>query len=178
MRRLCLLPLLLLITTAHSLGQSAPMETAPTAKIETTYDTAKDLTTVQLAPVKISGEKEKYHSLHMMASFSFPGHEVKRPSIINFELQTVVKVRLLDSDLYVVFVIDGETIHLSSSRSAIFRPIPGRRWMGERFVFRMPYEMFLKITRAKTFELKFDGVRFEVGEPQIQALRELASKME
>jgi hypothetical protein len=88
-----------------------------------------------------------------------------------------VKVRLLDSDLYVVFIIDGETIHLSSSRSAIFRPVPGRRWMGERLVFRMPYETFLKITNAKTFAIKFDGISFPVGAEQHQALRELARQI-
>jgi len=177
MGRLCLLPLMVLITSVICLGQGSPVETTPTAKIETTYDSSKDRTTVRLAPVQISGERDKYHSLHMMPSFSFQGHEMKRPSIIDFELQTVVKVRLLDSDLYVVFVIDGETIHLSSSRSAIFRPVPGRRWMGERLVFRMPYETFIKITNAKKFEMKFEGIKFEVGEPQLQALRELSLRM-
>jgi hypothetical protein len=49
--------------------------------------------------------------------------------------------------------------------------------MGERLVFRMPYETFLKITNAKQFEIKFDGVKFDVGEPQMEALRELAAEM-
>jgi hypothetical protein len=175
MERPCLL-LMVLLASATCFAQS-PQPEAPTVKIETTYDSVKDRTTVRLAPVKISGEKDKYHSLHMMPSFSYQGHEMKRPSIIDFELQTVVKVRLLDSDLYVVFIIDGETIHLSSSRSAIFRPVPGRRWMGERLIFRMPYETFFKITKAKHFGIKFEGVQFEVGEPQMQALQELFSKM-
>jgi hypothetical protein len=177
MGRFCLSLLVVLLTSATCFAQN-PQPEAPAIKIETVYDTVKDRTTVRLAPVKISGEKDKYHSLRMMPSFSFQGHEMKRPSIIDFELQTVVKVRLLDTDLYVVFIIDGETIHLSSSRSAIFRPVPGRRWMGERLVFRMPYETFLKITKAKQFEIKFDGVKFEVGEPLMQALREFSSKME
>jgi hypothetical protein len=74
--------------------------------------------------------------------------------------------------------VDGETIFLSSNRWAVARPIPGRRWVGERLVFRMPYETFLKITKAKEFEVKFDGVRFEVGGLQIQALRDFALKMD
>jgi hypothetical protein len=177
MGRFCLLLLLGLITSVICLGQGSPLETTPTAKIETTYDNSKDRTTVRLAPVQLSAERDKYHSLHMMPSFSFQGHEMKRPSIIDFELQSVVKVRLLDSDLYVVFIIDGETIHLSSSRSAIFRPVPGRRWMGERLVFRMPYETFIKITNAKQFGIKFEAVKFDVGAPQMQALRDLAAEM-
>jgi len=154
------------------------MKPAQPAKIETTYDSVKDRTTVRLAPVQISGEKDKYHSLHMAPSFSFPGHQLQRPSRIDFELQTIVKARLLDSDLYVVFLVDGETIFLSSNRWGIPRPVPGRRWVGEHLVFNMPYETFVKITNAKKFEIKFDGVKFEVGEPQVQTLRELASRME
>jgi hypothetical protein len=98
------------------------------------------------------------------------------PAIIDFELQTVVKGRL-STDLYVVFIIDSETVFLSSNRWAIKRPIPGRVWMGERLVFRMPYETFLKITKAKEFAIKFDGVRFSVGETQMKALRELLTYM-
>ena len=154
------------------------MEEVQAAKIQTTYDSIKDRTTVRLAPVQISGEKDKYRSLHMAPSFSFPGHQPERPSIIDFELQTIVKARLLDSDLYVVFIVDGETIFLSSNRWGVPRPVPGRRWIGEQLVFNMPYEMFVKITNAKKFEIKFDGVKFEVGEPQMQSLRELVSKMD
>jgi len=178
MRRPCLLLMMALINTVICLGQASPVGTAQTAKIEAAYDSSKDRTTIGLAPIQISGEKDKYHSLHMAPSFSFPGHQPQRPSTIDFELQTVVKARLLDSDLYVLFVVDGETIHLSSNRWAILRPVPGRRWVGERLVFRMPYETLVKITRSKTFEIKFDGVKFEVGESQMRALRELSSKMD
>ena len=169
---------MVLLTTAICAGQSPQMESVQAAKIETTYDSGKDRTTVRLDPVQISGEKDKYHSLHMTPSFSFPGRQLQRPSRIDFELQTIVKRILLDSDLYVVFIVDGETIFLSSSnRRAIFRPVPGRRWIGEQLIFNMPYETLLKITKAKKFELKFDGVKFEVGEPQMQALRDFATQM-
>lgn len=170
---------MVLLTTTIYPGQSPPLETVQAAKIETTYDSSKDRTTVRLAPVQVSGEKDKYHSLHMMPSFSFPGRQLQRPAIIDFELQTIVKARFLDSDLYVVFIVEGETIFLSSSnRRAIFRPVPGRRWIGEQLIFRMPYETLVKITKAKKFELKFDGVKFEVGEPQMQTLRDFARQMD
>ena len=178
MMRYVLILWIVLTTTTICTGQTPQMKPVQAAKIETTYDSIKDRTTVRLTPVQISGEKDKYHSLDMAPSFSFPGHEPQRPDIIDFELQTVVKARLLDTDLYVVFIVDGETIFLSSNRWGIPRPVPGRRWVGERLVFHMPYETFMKITKAKKFEIKFDGVKFEVGEPQMQSLRELASKMD
>jgi len=152
---------------------SSPQEAT---NIVTTYDTEKDKTTIKLAPVQISGERDKYVSLKMSPSFSFPGRKVTTPSIIDFELQTVVRGKLR-TDLYVVYTIDGETVFLSSNRWAIKRPVPGRVWMGERLVFRMPYETFVKITKANSFEIKFDAVTFTVGEAQKQSLRELLAYM-
>jgi hypothetical protein len=157
--------------------QDSSSATPQPAKIETSYDSTREQTTVKLAPVLISGEQDKYHSLHMSPSFSFPGREGVTPAIVDFELQTVVKGRLR-TDLYVVFIIDGETVFLSSNRWAIRRPVPGRVWMGERLVFRMPYETFVKVTKAKELQIKFDAVKFSVGETQKEALRELLSYMQ
>jgi hypothetical protein len=108
----------------------------------------------------------------MSPSFKFPGRSLMEPEIIDFELQTVVRGRL-STDLYVLFVIDGKTVHLSSNRWAIKRPVPGRVWMGERLVFRMPYATYVKITEAKTFAIKLDGVNVSVGKTQQEALAEL-----
>ena len=52
-----------------------------------------------------------------------------------------------------------------------------RLWVGERLVFRMPYATFMRITKARTFAIKFDGVEFSVGETQKQALSELLNYM-
>ena len=153
--------------------QTRAQERPPwSAHVEGSYNAEKDETTVRLAPVKIFSGPGRYVSLHMSPSFKFPGRSLLEPSFIDFELQTVVRGRLR-TDLYVVFIIDGETIHLSSNRWAIKRPVPGRIWMGERLVFRMPYETYVRVANAKTFEIKFDGVRFPVGETQKEALREL-----
>lgn len=155
---------------SHTQAESLP--------IATTYDSMKDRTTVRLKPVQISAAKDKYISVQMSPSFSFSGRIplLSRPSIIDFELQTVVKGRLR-TDLYVVFKVDGEEIFLSSNREAIKRPVPGRVWVGERLVFRMPYETFVKITNAATVEIKFDAVTFALGEEQKHALRDFLTYM-
>lgn len=159
-------------TTLRSPGQTVVSAHEQSAKVEGSYDAEKDETTVRLLPVKISGGRGKYVSLHMSPSFKFPGRSLLEPTIIDFELQTVVKGRLR-TDLYVVFIIDGKTVFLSSNRWAIKRPVPGRVWTGERLVFRMPYETYVRMANSKTFEIKFDDVRFPVGEAQKEALREL-----
>jgi hypothetical protein len=175
MKRLLLsLPLsLLFLVTIHSTPLVNQQETATPKQVETTYDEIKDKTTVRLLPVPISSAKAQYHSVHIAPAFSYPGRKFKKPEIIDFEVQTVVKTRL-KIDLYVVFVVDGETIFLSSNRSAVKRPVPGKRWSGERLVFRMPYETLLKLTKAKTVDIKMDGVVFPLTEPVLERLRMFA----
>jgi hypothetical protein len=75
-------------------------------------------------------------------------------------------------------VIDGEKVFLSSNRSAIMQPVPGRVWTGERLVFRMPYETFVKMTKAKTLEIRFDGVRFPLSEEHLRILRAFANRID
>lgn len=153
-------------------GHTVSAITSASPKVEGSYDEAKDETTVRLLPVKISNGQGKYVSIHMSPSFKFLGRSLLQPEIIDFELQTVVRGSL-STDLYVVFVIDGKPLHVSSNRWAIKRPVPGRFWVGERLVFRMPYATYVKITEAKNFAIKFDGVEFSVGKPQQEALAEL-----
>src|SRR6185503_16207966 len=165
------------LNAVGSMNQAVAKVSPPdAAKVETTYDAEKDRTIVKLAPLEISREQGKYVSLQVSPSFSFPGRQVVTPSLIDFELQTVVRGRLR-TDLYVVFMIDGEKLFLSSNRWAIKRPVPGRVWVGERLVFRMPYETFVKITKANSFEIKFDAVTFSVGEMEQQALRDFLTYM-
>ena len=144
-----------------------------TTKVVTTYDAVKNKTTVCLPPVQISGPRDKYHSLHMAPWFSYLGKEPRTPEIIDFELRTVVKGKLR-IDLYVLFIVDGEKIFMSSSRWAVKKGHLGRGWMGEHLVFRMPYETFLKITRAKSVAITFAGISFPVGEEHLQTLRAFA----
>ena len=165
-----LLPMLLGMLMTATCGAQ---DNAQPAKFEISYDSDKDRTTVRLVTTQIAGEQGKYKSLSMSPSFSFPGKSLlKPPEIIDFELRSVVNLKLLSTDLYVVFVIDGEEVFLSSSRWAIKRPVPGRVWVGEGFIFRMPYETFVKITKAKTLTLKFDAVEFPVSEVHLQMLRD------
>ena len=152
-------------------------ETQKPSQIETTYDDKRDKTTVRLKPVQISGELAHYYSVHIAPVFSYPGHDFRKPETIDFEVQTVVKTKL-KIDLYVVFVVDGETIFLSSNRGAVRRPVPGKRWVGERLVFRMPYETLMKITRASAVEIKMDSVRFPLSESALEQIRVFAKQLE
>jgi hypothetical protein len=177
--RFTLLLVSLLLTQPSGPGSSLARTIAQerVAQVESSYDAEKNKTTVKLVPVQISGDRGKYVSLKMSPAFSFPGHQVVTPDIIDFELQTVIRAKLLSTDLYVVFVIDGQKVFLSSNRWAVKRPVRGRVWVGEHLVFRMPYETFVKITKAHLVEIKFDAVTFSLGETQQQALRNFLTYM-
>ncbi len=157
--------------------QAAHSKIVQSAGIEGTYDAKRKETTVRLAPVQISGEKDKYHSLHFAVTYTYPGKVPIKPTHVDFELRSVVKARKLKIDLYVVFVVDGETIFLSSSRSAIKAPVRGRPWVGERLVFRMPFETLVKISNATEFAIKMDSTIFQVGEVQLEPLRDFVRQM-
>lgn len=162
---------LMMLTAAGAFGQPGAQDAEVRSRgIETSYDRTKGITTVRLMPVQISDGKGKYHSLHMSPSFSYPEREYVKPEIIDFELQTVVRGRL-NSDLYVVFFIDGERIFLSSRRRGIKRPIPGRVWMGERLVFRMPYATLLKLANARHATVRLGGISFEFNDAHKHALK-------
>jgi len=164
--KVCILPfsLVLLVTIAAQV---------PSPKIERNYDSQKKITTVRLTPVQLAADKGRYHSLHISPSFKYAGEIFAKPEIIDFELQTVVKGRL-NTDLYVVYMIDGETVFLSSSRWGIKRPMPGRVWMGERLVFRMPYETLVRLCAAKEAAIRMDGISFELSDEHKSLLKDFA----
>src|ERR1700752_1181505 len=144
------------------------------ALLETVYDQQKNLTTVRLPSTKLSGEKDRYHSLAFSIDYSYPGKTPSLPERVNFEVTSVVKARRLNPNLYVVFVADGKPIHFSSNRSAIRKPVPGRPWVGEKIVFLIPREDFLKLAAAEKLAIKMGGVTFEFSEELRDSVRVVA----
>lgn len=147
------------------------------AGIKTSYDPVKDSTTVELGPIQVSGEKGRFVSLQICVSFSYPGQRVVTPEWVNFELLSIVKGQKLKIDLFVRLAADDGTFILSSSRSAVLNVAADRNVVGERIVMPMPYETFVKITRAKRVAIKMDQETFELEESHLQPLRTLAGRM-
>ena len=138
------------------------------------YNRAKNETTLRLVPTQISGPKDRYHSLTYSLYYSYPGEDPKPPADVNFELVSVVKAQQLNTDLYVVFLVDGKEIHYSSNRSAIKKPVRGKPWIGERMIFTIPREEFMKMAAAEKLGVKLGGVSFEFNEPARAGLRSFA----
>jgi hypothetical protein len=148
---------------------------AQQTNIETVYDAQKNLTTVRSPLMHLSDDKDKYHSLDFSLRYSYSGQVLRVPERINFDLVSVVKARKLNTDLYVVFLVDGKPIHFSSNRSAIRNPVRGRSWIGEQMIFLIPYEDFLKLAAADKLAIKLGGVTFELSPELRNSLRAFAS---
>ena len=143
-------------------------------QLQTVYDSQRNLTTVRLPSQKLSGPKDRYHSLSFSIYYEYSGQAPTPPERVSFELRLVVKARRLNTDLYVVFVVDGKPVHFGSDRSAIRNPVPGRSWIGEKMVFPMTREEFLKIAAAKTLAIKMGGVTFEFNDEMLAKVRAVA----
>ena len=143
-------------------------------QLETVYNSQKNLTTVRLPLQKLSGEKDRYHSLSFAIDYSYLGRTPALPEHVNFELLSVVKARRLNTDLYVLFVADGKPMHFSSNRSAIRNPVRGRSWIGEKMVFLIPREEFLKLAAAEKLAIKMGGVTFEFSDELRDKVRQFA----
>ena len=145
--------------------------------IKRTFDEQQNISTIQLSTTRTAYEQGKYHSLDFSLSCSFKGTSTADCESVDFELVSVAKARRLNTDLYVLLVPDGEPVHFGSSRSAIRNPVPGRLWIGERMVFKIPREDFLKLASAKKLAIRFGDTTFELAEKNLNLLRQFASKL-
>jgi hypothetical protein len=148
-----------------------------TKRIEFVHDEQKQITTVLLPLMQLSGPKDRYHSLAFTIYYFYPTRYPAPPEDVHFELHSVVKGRRLSPDLYIVFVIDGKPVHFSSHRSAIRKPVPGKSWVGERMYFVIPREDFLKLAAAQKLSVKLGNVSFDFGEDQLEAVREMGTRI-
>ena len=164
----------LLLSTSLVTGQKQLVAPEP----ETKYDAAANETTVRFPRIKLGGENGKYYSLHSVTFFKYPGRTKRRPELLTFELQTIVKARKLKVDLYVQLLIDGEKVFLSSNRWAEKNVVRGKPWVSEHIALRMPYEVFVKITKAKDFAIQMDEVKFVVADRELQMLRQFGEYLQ
>ena len=161
----------LIITILTLIVLSVPAQDQPkSSDIVSSYDPVKDVTTVRTVPQKLSGPRERYDSLTFSVSYAYAGKGVAHPNDVDLELVSVVKARQLNSDLYVVFVIDGEETHFSSNRNAIRNPVRGKPWVGERMVFGLPREKYVKLVAAKKLSVKLGDANFDFSRDQIALL--------
>lgn len=146
----------------------------PSAQEPSIERTVKNGTTlVKMSPLKISGEKDEYYSLHLALSYKHEGTQTQTPDYIDFEIQTVLKTRRLNPDLYIVFLIDDQRVFLSSNRWAVKNAVPGKRLIGERIAMRMPLGTYLNLAKADSSVIQMGRTLFVIETEQKMAMLKL-----
>lgn len=145
--------------------------------IQITHNMDKDVVTARLVRFRISEEVDRYHTVDMSAAFTHSYKTKQTQPQVEVELFSIVKARKLNTDLYVVFVVDGREVHYGSNRSAVRNPVPGRLWIGERMVFSVPVEEFQKLAAAEKLAIKMGGVRFDLNDDARVSLKLFAEKI-
>lgn len=142
--------------------------------INVNYNLDTEVTTARLVRFRIADNNDRYHSLDLSAFYTYSRKSPQTDPKVELELYSVVKARTLNSDLYVVFVLDDKEVHFGSNRSAIRNPVPGRLWIGERMVFPIPLEDYRKLAAAKELAIKMGAVRFDLDEDARRSLKAFA----
>lgn len=173
LRHILLFVTIFSLTLSHTLIYALHVS-AQDSGISVHYDREKDQTTIKLKPFRIAEKNDRYHRIDISAFYVYGGSTQQRPTNVSVELVSIVKARKLNSDLYVVFVIDGKEVHFSSNRSAIPKPIRGKLWVGERMVFSVPTQDLQTLASAKHLAIKMGAVRFELTDEMLTKIRVFA----
>ena len=171
------LPIALVAVSLWNGQTSTNVSSQPGHKIEINYNLVKGVTWARLRRFRIAENIDRYHSLDLSVTSTFSDKSTPTQPKVDVELFTVVKARKLNSDLYVVFVVDGKEVHFGSNRSAIRNPVPGRLWVGEKMTFSMSLQEFEKLAAAEKLAIKMGSVSFDLNEHAREGLKGFAVGM-
>jgi hypothetical protein len=195
---------LLLAWSDLSLSQSVPSNKPQprkfkhNSKVEKKYD--KDQTTVYLRPMtmrnvrgsieaQIINEGKKTETipsevLWMTAYFVSPGKVLVKPRfvVIGFRSWTLDKTKYA-SDHTLIIDFDGSSINLGPMEVVERRIDPNmelhsNQYFLESLELPLPYETFLRITKADKVKMTLGGTEFQLGNEHLEAFRDLISGVE
>lgn len=168
---LCLLCLLCAPVMAQDKTNAAAA--GEEVKIESNYDKAKDETTIEFTQLRITSSDEQQVLLSVSAVY--PGHKLKKPEDVKdiiFILSVISTRAYRYPDIMAMQVTaDGKKLP-----ELLMLNLDKRR-MDEDYLetigTRMKYEIFKRLTQAKTVELRLHTLTLKLDESQITKLREL-----
>lgn len=152
-----------------------------TADIVTEYNKDKDETKVELKQVKITGAKvNDEHLLNLTAYYIYPGKTPSKPAevVLGFVSASYNRERKFQDYRELKATIDGKqetlgTMELIDSRlvSKYYKEVLG--------IF-LPWDVFERLIEGKrdSLEMSIGNVRFALEKLHLEALRDLASRVE
>jgi hypothetical protein len=169
------------------------------SKVEVIYDKAKDLTTTYLRPMNLRYVKSSIEAkvinegrvdylpseiLSMTAYFNSPGRVPAKPQaiVIGFRSMAIDKTPYTN-DLTLTVNLDGSIVTLGSMTVMEHRidermsagPV---RYLVESLELPVPYETFLRITKARKTKMILGGTEFDLENEHLEAVRDLIGRIE
>jgi len=169
------------------------------SKVEVIYDKAKDLTTTFLRPMILRYVKSAIEArvinesrvdylpseiLSMTAYFNSPGKVLAKPQaiVIGFRSMAIDKTPYA-TDLTLTVRLDGSIVTLGTMTIMEHRidermsagPV---RYVVESLELPVPYETFLRITKARKTKMILGGTELDLENEHLEAFRDLISRIE
>jgi hypothetical protein len=181
--RRCLVPVILLLAPGLLGAQRRADERSPEVALPAPRDFAHDETiwmgfheasgygTVELRPMLLAESPE----LRLQTMFVHQGRRLQRPPVtLSLAFHSVSDAPRFRDSPAVTLVADGTSLRLGPAIRQIDRR-DGR--VRETVALRIPRGWFLWAVSAKRVTGRIDDVEFALGEAQLEALRDLASRM-
>jgi hypothetical protein len=185
----------LIVFVSMALGQSSEPGAYPTrlfnhdGKFVTEHETTENTTLVSLEPVFIDHSETAKTSLRLAAGFQYEGTKPVKPKHISLAFYTLYPDCKFSFRPKLTMFVDGEVVQFDYALKSFrqrkpdeegvafsFSEMEGER-CNELLAMFISRKNFLKVVNAKNVEVKVDAFRFKLTDANLEALRDLASRM-
>ena len=195
--RLVLLSVLLVCVSQAAVAQTADQKFAypkrpftHDGKLGTQYEPREDATIVTLEPVVVESSPSGKELLRLAAIFQYQGKTPIKPKTISLGFYGDYPQCKFSKEPKMTLLLDGERIEFGWNPRGIrerkpdeegvafsFNEGAGGEKCEEIMFMTISQKNFLKVVNAKTVEVQIDELKFKLTESNLEALRDLASRM-
>ncbi|MDQ3819832.1 MAG: hypothetical protein M3362_19455 [Acidobacteriota bacterium] len=140
-------------------------------KIETTFDQAKNITTVRLGRMRVL---DTANFLELTLFYTYPGQTPATPK--NVALGIMARTPDGHFSNKRELVVKADKYILKFGQMELLQNIPFGGGSTQVLATTVPYDVFLRIANAKNIEMKLGDVEFLIKDDQLEAIRDLASR--
>ena len=159
-------------------------------KIGTQYEPRKDSTIVSLEPVVVEASAAGKELLRLAAIFQYQGKIPTKPKHISLGFYGDYPQCKFSGQPKMTMLVDGERIEFGWNPRGIRERKPDEEGVAfsfnegaggdkceELMFMTISQKNFLRVVNAKTVEVQIDELKFKLTETNLEALRDLASRM-
>ncbi|HKO42002.1 MAG TPA: hypothetical protein VJU84_01825 [Pyrinomonadaceae bacterium] len=181
------------VTIAQSTDQNFAYPKRPfkhDGKFGTEYEPREDNTIVTLEPVVVEASPAGKELLRLAAVFQYPGKVPTKPKHISLGFYGDYPQCRFSAQPKMTVLVDGERIEFGWNARGIRERKPDEEGVAfsfnegaggarceELMFMTISQKNFLRVVNAKNVEMQIDELKFKLTEANLEALRDLASRM-